>query len=250
MSYKILGPAWEANLSCPAKLILISLADQANDHGICWPSVQTMISRTGLCDRAVRGHLADLESAGHITRDFRSGRSTVYRIHPIATPAKECTPEKEFRTAPHAGLPLHHMQDTPAPHAGITVIEPKGEPQIVVSPSPKQKRKSARRGYPEDFFPNETGIAFANERKLDIKEELVSFENFHRAKGDTMADWQAAWRTWCMKAVKFRKAWPAHSIARDDRAAKRQEVLDVLTGRAPRVIKDVFSGNTIEGELL
>jgi|PlaIllAssembly_1097288.scaffolds.fasta_scaffold185042_2 hypothetical protein len=125
MSYKILGPAWEANLSCPAKLILISLADQANDHGICWPSVQTMISRTGLCDRAVRGHLADLESAGHITRDFRSGRSTVYRIHPIATPAKECTPEKEFRTAPDAGLPLHQMQDTPAPRAPITVIEPK-----------------------------------------------------------------------------------------------------------------------------
>jgi hypothetical protein len=36
---------------------------------------------------------------------------------------------------------------------------------------------------------------------------------------------------------------------RDDRAAKRQEVVDILTGRAPRVIKDVFSGNTIEGEL-
>lgn len=132
MSYKVIGPAWEADLSCPAKLVLISLADQANDEGICWPSVQTMIRRTGLCDRAVRGHLHDLEEGGHITRDFRSGRSTVYRIHPIAaTPEKSFTPEKEFRTAPHAGPPLHHMQDTPAPRAPITVIEPKGEPKNI-----------------------------------------------------------------------------------------------------------------------
>lgn len=127
MSYKQLAPAWEADLSCPAKLVLISLADQSNDEGVCWPSVTTIMRRTGLCERAVRGHLKDLEEAGHITRGYRDGQSTVYTVHPIATPAKEFIPHANT-PALHAPPPLHHMHHTPAPHAPITVIEPKVEP--------------------------------------------------------------------------------------------------------------------------
>jgi hypothetical protein len=131
MSYKILSPAWETNLSCPAKLVLISLADQANDEGYCWPSVQTLMKRTGLCERSIRGHLTDLENAGHLTRGFRNGHSTVYNVHPIA---KDCTPAKNCIPAPHAPPPLHLMQDPPAPHAPITVIEPKEESKPLSNP--------------------------------------------------------------------------------------------------------------------
>lgn len=59
---------------------------------------------------------------------------------------------------------------------------------------------------PDDFSPNDTGISYANQRNVNIQSELESFRNFHTAKGTTFKDWQAAWRTWCDKAVEFGRA--------------------------------------------
>ena len=65
---------------------------------------------------------------------------------------------------------------------------------------PSRKRASA---LPEDFEPNETGLAYAQQRGVNLPTELQSFCNHHRAKGTTLKDWQAGWRTWCDKAVEF-----------------------------------------------
>lgn len=127
MSYKILSPAWEAHLPTPQKFLLVSLADQANDEGVCWPSIASLTKRTGLQERTVYKHLSELESLGHITRIPRDGRSTVYRVHPCTT----CTPVKDDTPAPHAPPPLHHVHPTPAPRAPITVIEPKEQPNTI-----------------------------------------------------------------------------------------------------------------------
>ena len=119
MSYKILTPAWDACLPVSQKIILISLADQANDHGYCWPSVATLERRTGLSTRAIYKNLADLEQAGHITRKHRSGHSTIYVVHPNTN-----AHNSSHTPAPDAYLPLHQVHTTPAPDAPITVIEP------------------------------------------------------------------------------------------------------------------------------
>lgn len=62
------------------------------------------------------------------------------------------------------------------------------------------KRKSQ---IPEDFAPNETGVAAARAAGLSIEKEVEQFRNHHAAKGSTMLDWQAAWRTWVGMAVQF-----------------------------------------------
>lgn len=63
------------------------------------------------------------------------------------------------------------------------------------------RRKSAP--MPSGFKLNEVSQAYAQDRKLNVSEELVAFANWHTAKGSTFKDWQAAWRTWCDKAVEF-----------------------------------------------
>jgi len=119
MSYKYLTPAWEADLPSATKIVLISLADQANDQGYCWPSVQTLVKRTGLSERSVFAQLKTLEEKGYVTRKARKGHSTIYVMNCVENN------HKSTRTpAPNAPLPLHVLHPTPAPRAPITVIEP------------------------------------------------------------------------------------------------------------------------------
>ena len=125
------------------------------------------------------------------------------------------------------------VNEAPPNHKPITINQ---EP--VVKPL---RRKSAP--MPSDFQINEVSTAYAQARKLNIAEELVSFTNWHTAKGSTFKDWQAAWRTWCDKAVEFGRAKggaPPYRNRHDERA----DTIAVLTGRNRR--HEHESGNIID----
>jgi len=63
------------------RLMLLALADNANDKGYCWPSIDTMRVRCGLHSRrGARKVLERLAVAGYIERITRPGRSNVYRL--------------------------------------------------------------------------------------------------------------------------------------------------------------------------
>lgn len=71
------------------KAVLISLADNANDHGVCWPSLTTIAERTCFGRTAVIDAIKWLEAA-HILRADRSDRyRTSYAINPAAFAAPE-----------------------------------------------------------------------------------------------------------------------------------------------------------------
>ncbi|WP_353851269.1 helix-turn-helix domain-containing protein [Microbulbifer sp.] len=62
MSTRIVSECWPLAMSPIQKAVLISLADQT---GVCWPSIGTMVLRTCLTDRAVRKAARELESMGN-----------------------------------------------------------------------------------------------------------------------------------------------------------------------------------------
>jgi len=64
---------------------------------------------------------------------------------------------------------------------------------------------------PDDFAPNETGMAKARDCGINVEIELEKFRDYHASKGTAMLDWQAAWRTWIGNAVSFGKAKPANA---------------------------------------
>jgi len=61
---------------------------------------------------------------------------------------------------------------------------------------PKKPAKNRRSTLQPDFYPNESGVSLAVEKHLQVDAELQKFSNYHLSKGNLMADWQAAWRTW------------------------------------------------------
>jgi hypothetical protein len=64
------------------KSVLMSLADNANDQGFCWPSIAKICERTCFSKRAVIDAIAWLEQAGIVAADRANGRHTTYVINP------------------------------------------------------------------------------------------------------------------------------------------------------------------------
>ncbi|RWY90951.1 helix-turn-helix domain-containing protein, partial [Pseudomonas aeruginosa] len=77
MSTVLMSQCWPIQgLSCAQKAVLISLADNANDQGVCWPAVATIAERTCLSERAVRNAIRMLEDSRIVECHQRTGRST------------------------------------------------------------------------------------------------------------------------------------------------------------------------------
>ena len=56
-------------------------------------------------------------------------------------------------------------------------------------------------GCPRDLYAKQVGMTEA-----DIDIQCDKFENFHKGKGNLMADWDSAWRTWCRNWQDYKQA--------------------------------------------
>ncbi|MEQ6604070.1 helix-turn-helix domain-containing protein [Pseudomonas aeruginosa] len=137
MSTIIMSACWPLQGLTPAqKAVLISLADNANDEGVCWPSVAKIAERTCLSERAVQQAIKVLNECRALSIEARQGRSTMFTITPAAFappqkvhPRRKCTPAASAPTpADAAPPPPQEMHPTPAASAPRTVIEPTREP--------------------------------------------------------------------------------------------------------------------------
>lgn len=137
MSTIIMSACWPLQGMSPAqKAVLISLADQANDQGVCWPAVDSIATRCCLSKRAVQQAIKWLRGAGIVSVEERQGRSTMYSVTPAAYappqemhPSSKCTPAGNAPTPADAAPPPPQMlHPTPADAAPRTVIEPTREP--------------------------------------------------------------------------------------------------------------------------
>ncbi len=113
--------------------------------------------------------------------------------------------------------------------------------------APRRKGASRATQLPADFYPNENGIRYAEDRSVNVAIELQSMRNWYEAQQKPMKDWQAAWRTWCDKAVEFGRAGsggkPSYKTARqiNDEAVARS-----IFGITP----SQSQGLLIDGEVL
>lgn len=81
MSTIIMSACWEIEGLSPAqKLVLMALANIANDEGVCIPRMKALSARACLSVRATQEALAVLEKAQLVHRDFRPNNSTVYTV--------------------------------------------------------------------------------------------------------------------------------------------------------------------------
>ena len=186
--------AWKVSLPHADKLVLLALADNANDEGLCWPRVQTLTEKCGMDERTVQRVIQRLQTAGHVTITPRAGRSNYYTVHPrqSATPGVE--PPRQRATIPPA-------QRHPTPGAAPPRIfkEPSGEPGEV-----RAARADTAQRLPDGFELTAERKAYAEREGIDAQREFDKFTDHYRSAGGASArkrDWDAAWRNWCRRAA-------------------------------------------------
>ncbi len=88
MSIKFSAEIWDMDLSIAQKLVALSLADQANDEGVCWPSLDNLQRRTGLSRSGLLKVLAELKSMGLVAAQKRFQKSSIYKLSANGLPRR------------------------------------------------------------------------------------------------------------------------------------------------------------------
>ncbi|HDH1526412.1 TPA: helix-turn-helix domain-containing protein [Klebsiella quasipneumoniae subsp. similipneumoniae] len=197
------------------KLVLIKLADNANDKGECWPSYQHIADQCECSKSAVRNHIDALEDMGLLKRENRVGvnngkgnTSNVYYLNLDVTPM----PPKSTGVCHEIAPPMPSDGTPPMPPDGTRTshsFEPVTEPDSLsargqfISEAAKRRIGITPNGeipFPPAFKPSADHIAIASEKGINIETELLNFRDYHQARGTKLIDWNSAFRVWLRNA--------------------------------------------------
>ncbi|WP_084215004.1 helix-turn-helix domain-containing protein [Sphingomonas sp. Ant20] len=206
MSVRIMTAVWSVTLPDSEKIVLLALADCANDEGLCWPSMATLAAKCSKSDRTVQAAIKSLVASGHMSRQEIAGRGCRYIVHP--TPEAAAPPK-----------PLHPEAISPPKRTALTPEAAADKPSRTIT-SPEASPPS-RRGrvqavkvkpfrLPEDWAPvrfadDTVARAIVDRRGKDWSlRALESFRNWAANAADKdglgrKADWQKAWSNWIIE---------------------------------------------------
>ena len=132
MSVKIMSAVWECEgLDASERLVMLSLADHADDMGRCYPSISRLCQRTSMSDRGIQKVIGRLVERGFITVKASAGQGGA-NIYTLSTPEPRSPPNRvhpcprtRFTTPPnHVHHPPERGSDYPRTRFTQTIREP------------------------------------------------------------------------------------------------------------------------------
>lgn len=215
MSTTVMAACWPLQLPGVPKAVLISLADNANDRGECWPSITTICHRVGFGRTAVMDAIHWLETQKLLVADRSNGRHTRYQVTPnldlFAT---------QKRSAPHTGpsrVPVRerHQSATAtgsprAPDQSATRTQPVRQADTNRQEPSRTKVISSARAtrLPDDWVPSEAlkAEAKANFPSVNLADAVAEFKDFWHAEPDRdgcKLDWDKVFRNRLRQLARF-----------------------------------------------
>jgi hypothetical protein len=227
MSYRLTAAAISADVAtAPQKMVLIVLADMADDAGKCWPSLGLIATRAAMSRKSVIDQIPKLEAAGHLTVN-RDGRHNVYRVHPAGSVTHGDQSPKVITVVTHGD---HHQSPTvtsPVTHGDPNQSRNRSLNQSVDRPHAPPPAPQKAGGFEIDTFdipeprPKAQPVTKSSRPKHEADPEAVAV---------TLPPTASA---------KLREAWTAWQQYRQRRAsAKRAADRIPWTGQAARLTAD------------
>lgn len=227
MSVNYIAKVWALEIPSTPKLVLLSLADQANDKGICWPSQPYIARRCSLSDRAVRVQLTYLEDAKVIRRNVRAGVGTTFTLTlPDADeprndvpPRNNIPPRNDVPATPeqYSGHPGTTFRQTVSKHKEPSVEG--GKPPAVDEGKKSSVMKGSR--LPADWkLPKAWGEwalaevpGWSADQIRKVGEKFGDYWLGKAGKDAVKADWLATWRNWVRREAERNNSATSRSPA-------------------------------------
>ncbi|EOF6195393.1 helix-turn-helix domain-containing protein [Salmonella enterica] len=233
MSMNLMAKAMSIKVGNPLrKLVLIKLADNANDEGECWPSYQHIADQCEVSRSTVKSHIRALEDMGLLKREFRRkgelNQSNVFYL--TLDNAQQIPPESGGAGDDRggagddrggagddrggAGDDRGGAGDDLGGGAGA-------DPRTYHSFEPVKEpleRKKKPSSMPEGFSPSASHQKMAEEFGISLQDEFDKFTDHHLSKGSKFIDWSRALNTWLRNARGFQKSRACNSFSRPSSA--------------------------------
>lgn len=206
--------AWSLELKASQKLLMLSLADRADESHCCYPSVQRLVKDTGMDRKTIGKQIGLMIEDGLITdTGERKGKTKQVRVLRLNIEVKEAQKRNStengndtkfgHETSPNLDTKRSQNWDTES------VIEPNIEPNSLsgregfMSEAAKRRIGISPSGeipFPPLFKPSADHIAMAAEKGVSIETELLNFRDYHLSRGTMLIDWNSAFRVWIRNA--------------------------------------------------
>ena len=205
--------AWGLELKASQKLLMLSLADRADESHCCYPSIQRLVKDTGMDRKTIGKWIGQMIDDGLITdTGERKGKTKQVRVLRLNIEVKEAQkrnstengndPKFGHETSPNLDIKRSQNWDTES------VIEPNIEPTLswrdgFVSDAAKEIMglpTCTGIPFPAQFKPSAEHIAMAAEKGVSIETELLNFRDYHLSRGTLLIDWNSAFRVWIRNA--------------------------------------------------
>ncbi|EFO6946157.1 helix-turn-helix domain-containing protein [Salmonella enterica] len=226
MSMNLMAKAMSIKVGNPLrKLVLIKLADNANDEGECWPSYQHIADQCEVSRSTVKSHIRALEDMGLLKREFRRkgelNQSNVFYL--TLDNAQQIPPESGGAGADRGGAGADRGgAGADRGGAGADLGGGAGDdPRTYHSFEPVKEpleRKKKPSSMPEGFSPSASHQKMAEEFGISLQDEFDKFTDHHLSKGSKFIDWSRALNTWLRNARGFQKSRACNSFSKPSSA--------------------------------
>lgn len=227
MSIKLMSDVWDVSVfKGNAKLIMLCLADFANDEGHCWPSHATIARKCTLSVSTVKAQIRKLITEGWLRvknriRTTQEGKKTndsnVYQII-ISALKNALATGGEFE--PGANSTLGQNRPKPGANSGykppidppidLSLSKSDEHPEFSAAQSAHSEQKPRRKtkmALPDVFKLNEAMHAWYAQQgfTLAIEQATAEWVDAMRAGDYRYVDWESAWRNGMRKQNQWSK---------------------------------------------
>lgn len=191
MSISLMSAVWRMDLPPTDKMVLLALADAANDDGVTWMAIKSkragkldFITKTSLSQRAIQASMKRLSEGGLIERVHHEGKGVLYTV--TLGGVQEMHPACGARGG--AG-------DAPKPSNNR-------------SPNGETYNTRAKRYVPDDWKPSEADYQVGIDEGLSDAEIIRATAKFRdHTFGRARSDWSKTYRNW-LRETSERKIKP------------------------------------------
>ncbi len=220
MSIKYMSTILDVDaFTCTQKIILLCIADYANDEGIAWPGKSAIAKKCRVSPTTVKNQLKKLQEMGVISiRRRKAEESKIHdtNVYWINLKAIINLEDTSGNNDPRANSALGHL----TPEGGATAdpkpsIDPSKSNRSPLNPpkgdsedSNKRKTDSRKTLMPDDFkvtpemadwYKAQTGFV------LDVQSATEQWSDAMKARASKYVDWVSAWRN----GMRLQNKWAA-----------------------------------------